>query len=163
MYKKQSHFSFGVRGRAAFTVLELCFAIAIFSFFAVGSVLALVQFNRFANNSRYQTLALTAAEQRMDQIMTVPWSVLGTRPAILTTGTTTESNLPLNNDSFNSTSGLSSAFTTLDTQVLDPRTTVISAVTGNTRLLSVTVTVNYTYRGRAYSIAINSMRATDDF
>lgn len=152
-----------MRSRAGFTVLELSFAVAIFSLFAVGSILALVQFNRFATVSRYQTLALAAAQQRMDQVMTTPWSVLGTRPAILTTGTTVENNLPMNNDPFNATAGLSSAFTSLDTQLIDSRTTVITAVSGNTRLLSVSITVNYTYRGRAYSISMNSLRATDDF
>lgn len=163
MRKQQSHFSFVSRSRAGFTVLELSFAVAIFAFFAIGSIQALLQFNRFASNARYQTLATAAAQQKIDQVLTTAWSVSGTRPTVLTTGTTTESNLPLNNDTFNSASGLSSAFTSLDTQVLDPRTTVISAVSGNTRLLSVAVTVSYTYRGRAYSITLNSMRATDDF
>ena len=49
--------------------------------------------------------------------------MLGTVPTVLTTGTTTETaptaNLLLNNDPLNSATGLSSAFTSDDTQVLD--------------------------------------------
>lgn len=152
-----------LRNQAGFTVLEVCFAGAIFAAFAVLSMLSFDQLNRFASTARYQTLALAAAQQKMDQIMTTYWSITGSPPAVLTTGTTTETNLPLNNDPFNTERGLSSAFTNYDTQVLDSRSTAISAVSGNTRLLSVAVTVSYTYRGRSYSITQYGLRATDDF
>lgn len=152
-----------LRNQAGFTVLEIAFAVAIFAAFAVLSVISFSQLNWFASSARYETLALAAAQQKMDQIMTTPWSVSGATPAVLTAGTTTETNLPLNNDSFNTETGLSSAFTNYDTQVLDSRKTVITAVGGNTRLLSVAVTVSYTYRGRSYSITQYGLRATDDF
>lgn len=153
-----------LRAQAAFTVLEVSFAIAIFSYFAVASILGLVQFNRFASVARYRTLALSAAQQRMDQVMTTSWSVLASVPAILTTGTTTETNLVLNSDPFNSEAALSSAYTTHDTQVsITSRTTAIATVSGNTRLRVATVTVNYTYCGRPYSLSLRGLRATDDF
>jgi len=155
-------------------VLEVSFALAVFSLFAVSSIYALSQANRFASNSRYETLALAAAQQKIDQIMTTPWSVAGTVPAVLTSGTTTEASpavtLPLNGDPFNSAIGLSSAYSNYDTQVLDSRTTVITKLTdcsGNTgsasRLLRATVTVTYTYRGKQTNLAISTVRGTDDF
>ena len=162
------------RGRRAFTLLEVCFTVAVFSIFAAASIYSLSQVNRFASTARYQTLALAVAQQKIDQIMTTPWSVMGTLPTVLAAGTATEASptvtLPLNGDPFNSASGLSSAFTNYDTQVLDSRTTVITKLTdcsGNTgtssRLLRAVVTVNYTYRGKAYSLAISTLRSTDDF
>jgi prepilin-type N-terminal cleavage/methylation domain-containing protein len=133
----------------AFTLLEVSFAIAVFSLFAVGSIYAMTQANRFASNSRYRTLALAAIQQKLDQVMTATWSVnqatpatvLRTDPAAAGTvgnvtrvintanvqATTTETGLPLNNDNFNSTdAGLGSAFTNSDVQVLDSRKTVIT-------------------------------------
>lgn len=134
----------------AFTLLEVSFAVAIFALFAVGSIYALNLANRFANNSRYRTLAMAAAQQRLDLAMTTPWSTNTTPAAVLrvdsgvagTTGntkitvgtdsqgrpqaTTEESSLPLNNDAFNAETGLGSAFTNYDVQVFDKRTTVIT-------------------------------------
>lgn len=155
-------------------MMEVCVAVGIFSFFSAGSICALSQANRFASNSRYETLALAAAQQRIDQIMTTPWSVSDPVPAVLTSGTTTEAyptvSLPLNGDPFNSASGLSSAFTNYDTQVLDSRTTVITKLTdcsGNTgaksRLLRAAVTVSYIYRGKQTSLTLTTVRGTDDF
>lgn len=147
---------------------------AVFSLYAVASVYSLTQANRFASTSRYETLALSAAQQKIDQIMAVPWSVMGTVPTVLTAGTTTEAaptvNLLLNNDPLNAGAGLSSAFTSYDTQVLDSRTTVITKLTdcsgqtgAKSRLLRADVTVAYTYRGKAHSITLSTLRETDDF
>lgn len=173
--KHQSHpFTRSHSSVRAFTVIEVCFAVAVFGLFAVSSIYALSQANRFASNSRYRTLALAAAQQKIDQIMTTPWSVVGTVPPVLASGTTTEAapniSLPLNGDPFNSESGLSSAFSNSDTQVLDSRTTQITKLTdasGNkgdaSRLLYATVTVTYTYRGKQTKLSLSTVRSTDDF
>ena len=187
--------------RRAFTLLEVSFAIAVFSLFAVGSIYAFTQANRFASNSRYRTLALAAAQQKIDQIMATSWSMQvpqNTLAIILrtdgnvatdlandttkhnmkvtanTTDTMTtieETNLPLNNDSFNSTTaGLSSAFTNNDVQVFDKRTTTITKLTDSSlntkdksRLMRADVIVSYTYRGKLTSVSISTLRTADDF
>lgn len=179
--------------RRAFTLIEVSFAVAVFSLFAVGSIYALTQANRFASNSRYRTLALAAAQQKIDQVMNAAWSTnQGSTPAqvirvdsgaaqsttnvttVVNTAnvqaTTTETGLPLNNDAFNSQTGLGSAFTNSDVQVLDSRVTVITKqtdCTGNTgansRLLRAAVTVSYTYRGKAVSVSVSTLRTADDF
>lgn len=90
-----------------------------------------------------------------------------------------ENNLPLNNDPYNLTrktilSGSTQQALTVtltgtvvagavDTQVIDTRTTSFSAVSGNVRLLKITVTVSYTYRGTSFSIPLTTVRSTDDF
>jgi hypothetical protein len=99
------------------------------------------------------------AQQRIDSIQTAPWQVGVTRPTILTAGTTTENNLPLNNDSFNSQTSLASPYSGLDVQVLDTRTTTITDLTART--LRATVTVTFTYRNRPQTITLTTMRTTD--
>ena len=144
-----------------FTVPEVVVAGCVLALFIATSVAAMTQINRWAASSRLHTLALALAQQKVDQILSTPWSVLSTAPTLLTAGTTTENNLPLNNDSFNNETGLSSAFTNLDVQVNATRTTVITSI--STRQVSAAVTVTYTYRKRTTSIVMNTLRTTDDF
>jgi type II secretory pathway pseudopilin PulG len=149
------------RDRLGFTLTEVVIAGAVLALFIVGSVSAMAQVNRWAAAARLRTLALAMVQQRIDAIMTTSWSVLSPTPTLLTAGTVTETKLPLDNDAFNNETGLSSAFTNLDVQVIDTRTTVITSLT--TRTLRAVVTVNYTYRGRPYSVSMTTLRATDDF
>ena len=120
----------------------------------------MTQVNRWATGARLRTLALAVAQQRIDQVQTSPWQLSGSRPALLTPGTTTETNLPLNNDTFNSAAGLSSAFTNLDNEVSATRTTVVTDLTART--IRVTVTVNYTFRTRAAAISLTTLRTSDN-
>lgn len=107
-----------VRRQAGFTLMELMFAIAAFGAFAVMTILSFTTFNRFASNARYEALALAVAQERADEIMTVPCDLNSTDtlgPILYLSGTTvspnssdvytsgTETNLPLNNDPYNLT------------------------------------------------------------
>ncbi len=107
-----------VQGQAGFTLMELTFAVALFGAFAGISILTFTTFNRFASNARYETLALAVAQERMDEIMTVPCYINSTAtlgPILYLSGTTvtpnssnvytsgTETSLPLNNDPYNLT------------------------------------------------------------
>ena len=147
------------RGRAGFTLVEVLIAGTLLAVLISGSVTALTQLNRWATAARLRTIALAVAQQRLDLIETTPWQVVGTRPALLTAGTTTENNVPLNNDDYNAASSLISPYTNLDSQVLSTRTTVISDLT--TRTLRATVTVTFTYRNRPFTITLSTLRATD--
>jgi len=180
--------------------MELAFAVALFSSFAVVSILAYSSFNRFASNARYESLALAVAQQKMDQIMTSPCNINTTNTAlgpILTLSRTTvqpassgtyvpivESGtlMTLNFDRYNAgtygrtitLNGQSNIALTGtlsgtnvagadDTQVIDSRTTTFAPVSGNVRLLSVSVNLAYTYRGRQFTITLSSIRSSDDF
>lgn len=149
------------RSLLGFTIPEVTVAGCILALFIATSVAAMTQINRWATSARLRTLALALAQQKVDQILTTQWQTLGTVPAILTPGTTTENNLPLNNDTFNNQTTLVSAFTGLDTQIAATRKTVVASVT--TRQVSATVTVTYTYRKRQGTIAMTTLRTTDDF
>lgn len=143
-----------------FTLIEVAVAAAVVSIFVAGAVLALVQMNRYAAASRLQTIALGLAQQRVDEILTTPWNLGRPRPTALAAVVRTDSDLPLNNDSFNSRSGLSSLFTDLDLQVNATRVSEIADVTS--RQLSAVVTVSYTFRGRPYQVRMTTLRATDN-
>ena len=147
------------RGTAGFTLAEVIIAGALLAVLISGSVTALTQLNRWATAARLRTIAQAVAQQRIDLIETTPWQVVGTRPAVLTAGTTTENNVPLNNDDYNASTSLVSAYTSLDSQVLSTRTTVITNLTTTT--LQATVTVTFTYRNRPFSISLNTLRSTD--
>ncbi len=142
-----------------FTLVEVVFAGCLLAILAAGSFIALTQINRWATSARYRTLALAVAQQRIDFIQTTPWQVATTRPTILTAGTITETNLPLNNDPFNSTTSLASPYSGLDVQVIDTRTTQITDLTART--LRAVVTVTFTYRNRPHSVSLTTLRATD--
>ena len=148
-----------IRGAAAFTLVEVVFAGCLLAVLVSSSVVAMTQVNRWATGARLRTLALAVAQQRIDQAQTAPWQLSGTRPAILVAAITTEMNLPLNNDAFNSATGLSSTFTALDTPVSAQRTTVAADVT--TRLVRISVTVTYIYRNRPVSVSLNTLRSSD--
>lgn len=152
-----------IRAEAAFTVLEVCLAALLLASFATASVYSMIQFNKIASMARLRTLAQSVAQEKMDEIMTVSWTTTGTRPPVLAAGTVTENNIPLNNDALNSASGLSSIYTNNDVQVTATRATTISPVTGNTRLLSATVTLSYSYGNRPYTVTLTGVRATDNF
>ena len=89
------------RGTAGFTLVEVLVAGALHAALISGTVTALTQLNRWATAARLRTIATAVAQQRIDQIETTAWQVVGTRPALLTAGTTTENNVPLNNDDYN--------------------------------------------------------------
>lgn len=154
-----SHYSSGRLSVHGFTLLELTIALSMFAIFAAGAVISMTQVNRHAANARLRTLALGVAQQRIDEVLTVPWSN-ATRPAVLMPGTRTDNNIPLNNDSTNAQAGLSSAFTNLDTQVNATRVTEITDVLP--RKVRAVVTVTYSYRNRNYSISLTTLRATDE-
>jgi prepilin-type N-terminal cleavage/methylation domain-containing protein len=142
-----------------FTFVELMIVLGIFVIFSTGAVVAMTEVNRQASAARLRTLALAVAQQRIDEILTIPWPTTS-RPPLLTPGTTTDGPLPLNNDATNNQAGLRSAFTNLDTEV--PALRVTEIVDVPPRKVRATVTITYQYRGRPYGITVTTLRTTDD-
>lgn len=138
-------------------MLEVLIAATMLAALVCTSVVAMTQINRWATAARLRTLALAVAQQRIDTVQTVAWS--STRPGILAAGTTTENNLPLNGDTFNSATALRSAFTDLDVTVNATRVTQITDI--NPRTVRSVVTVSFTYRNRPYSVQLTSLRTVD--
>jgi type II secretory pathway pseudopilin PulG len=144
----------------AFVLIENLVAATIIAVFAASALLALAQANRFATATRLRTLALATAQQRIDEVLTTPWNFSAPRPTVLSVGTRTETNLPLNDDTLASSgAGTLTTFSSLDGRINATRTTVVADVA--TRLLRANVTVNYTYRNRIYTVSLSTLRATD--
>ena len=105
------------RSSAAFTILEAAIASTLLVILVSSVAVAMIQINRWAASARLQTIALAVAQQKVDEVLAAPWLIRNPRPAVLAAGTVTENYLSLNNDAFNSQSGLSSLFTDLDSPV----------------------------------------------
>lgn len=148
------------RDNQAFTILEAAVASAMLAGLVAALAIALTQINRWATAARLKTLALAVAQQKVDEVLTTKWLVRGTRPAVLAAGAVTENTLQLNNDALNSQTGLSSAFTALDTPVPATRVTQITDLPP--RSVRAAVTVTFTYRGRTYTTGLTTLRVTDD-
>jgi len=147
------------RQKAGFTFLELVVGMAVLVLFAAVAFAALTQLNRFATASRLRVHALALAQQQIDEVLTIQWRVNGTRPPVLVTGTRLENNLTLNADAANDRADLSSLFTDLVTPV--PANRVIRVTDLTSRTLRASVTVNYTYANRTYSVSLSTVRTTD--
>jgi len=147
------------RQKAGFTFLELVVGMAVLVLFAAVAFAALTQLNRFATASRLRVHALALAQQQIDEVLTVQWRVNGTRPPVLVTGTRLENNLTLNADAANDRADLTSLFTDLVTPVSANRVIRVTDLTSRT--LRASVTVNYTYANRNYSVSLSTVRTTD--
>lgn len=147
---------------AAFTIVEALVALAVIVLFASSALIALTQLNRFAAAARLRTLAVAMAQQRVDEILTVPWQ-LGTTPPQLASGLRTEPNLALNDDPLaTGANGYGSALSALDNDnILAVRTTQIAVL--SPRMIRATVTVAYAFRNRPYQTQLVTLRATDTF
>lgn len=143
-----------------FTLTEFAVAAGVIAIFVTTAFISMTQMNRYATAARLRTLALAVAQQRVDAILTTPWTITGTRPTILTAGTATENNLVIGDDATNAQAGLNSPFTSYDVTVTATRTTVVTNLTART--LRAVVTVSYNYRNRPYTIQLTTLRATDD-
>lgn len=144
---------------AAFTLVETAVAAAVILIFSLGALLTMTAVNRQANIARSQTLALAFAQQKIDEILTVPWQLNTARPTLLTAATTTDSNFGLGDDPLNAQNDLKSAYTTLDIRVTAKRTTTVTEL--SSRSIKAIVTVVYTYRGKDYTVSLTTLRVAD--
>lgn len=148
---------------SAFTLIEVVIAAGIFAIFAGVALAGMTQVNRMAAIARMRTAALAAAQQRIDEVLTAPWQSATSRAAVLTAGTRTETNLPLNHDPISDLSGaqargLRSDFTNFDFRVNATRETVIADL--SSRQVRAVVTVTYDFLGRRYTQRMVTLRAS---
>lgn len=142
--------------------MEVIVAMGIMVIFVATALASLTQFNRYAAASRLRAHALFLCQQRVDEVLTTPWTLNATvpTPAVLVVGTRTESNLVMNADATNTQTGLKSLFTDLAKPVTATRTTVITNI--STRVVRANVTVTFAYAGHTYTVALTTMRTTDN-
>ncbi|MBA3960547.1 MAG: prepilin-type N-terminal cleavage/methylation domain-containing protein [Chthoniobacterales bacterium] len=147
------------RGHRAFTLIEVLVAATLLAILAAGSLWALSQANNYASINRLYTGAETAAQNRIDYLLsdspfnpqdgafgtTGEWNV----------GSSITPNVAIYTEPVGTNGQTSSITGTLTTTItLNPRNPTLS-------LYSATVIVTYTYRGKPYSVQLNAMRASD--
>ncbi len=137
---------------AGFTLVEVVIAITLVGIVVASTVAALTRLNAFASASRNATGAFTVAMNQVDAIQSAtpfnPQS--GQVPSVLVLGTHAPDAVQIYQDSNN---------------VVVPgtlTTTVANATSGGVTMYRATVTVNYTYLNRPYSLSMNTVRASDE-
>src|SRR6478736_5469985 len=156
----------GRGGTSAMTLVDVMIALAVLLISVTTCLTAFIQMNRAAFAARLQTTAVALAQQKIDDILSAPWTVNGKPPVLAPPTdadtarpgrTAREANLPLNNDASLTAAGLGSEFTSLDREVAATRDTTIEDVSAHQ--VRATVEVNYSCWGRAYRVALTTLRS----
>src|SRR5207302_10199939 len=117
--------------------------------------------NTYAISSRLYSEAQTCAQNQIDLILSKePFDVVNNKiPSVLALGTTTTPNVFIYKDPV---SGNIVVTGTMTTTVTDLGSTMsFAGSTTNLNIRRATVTVSYTFRGKSYSISLDTMRTAD--
>jgi prepilin-type N-terminal cleavage/methylation domain-containing protein len=158
------------RKETGLTLVEVVIAMAILALFATVAFGAFSQMNRLATEARLRTLATAMAQQKIEEVLGVPWASDGADPAVLAVGVNTENNLPLNDNALVDADGARrSDLSNIDGGALATRTTTIAmepgsveATPGVFKMRRIRVQVAYTFRGKPQLVEISTLRTTDD-
>ena len=131
--------------RGGFALVDVMTGVAVLAVTA-GSVLwALTTSNRLAAVNRYYTAANAVAQKQIDEALYTPYQLPATIPSILTTGATTT---PV-------------TIASGPPAVTGKMTTTVNLADATLGIRRVTVTVDYSFRGKNYNVAMATARAPD--
>ncbi|MEI8107074.1 MAG: hypothetical protein WCI46_04595 [Verrucomicrobiota bacterium] len=149
------------RRRWGFTLAEVTVALGMFGIIAASSTLAMLRLNNNAALSRLQTGASTVAQNQIDLILSdSPFNPQKSQvPPELTLGTTASgsSASPTVAVYTDPKTGLN-VLGWMTTQVVDTGSTFNG---NNLNIYRVSVSVFYQFKGRQYSVSMNTMRCSD--
>ena len=151
-----------LRGRAGILLIEAIIAAAALALVIVGASQALLIANRLAATSRVLTAARSVVQRNIDTALTTTFTQASTPAILATTGATGQV--------YDDDGG---GDNTVQISVQDNNTAVVAAgvltrtVTqlanaDNAVVLQVTFSLTYTYRGRADTFSMTTIRARDD-
>lgn len=147
----------------AFTLVEVLIATAVLGVLAGSAIWALVQANNYASITRLYTGAETAAQNRIDVIMTDgpfnPQSTPPEVPACLALGISAPQTVTV----YAEPAGAGGQPHTITGQMVTTisKINVMAKGTIPLDIYSATVVVTYTYRSKNYRVQLNAMRASD--
>lgn len=140
-----SHLPARRRSQCGFALMDVMAGLAVIAMVAGASLWALSQANRMAATNRNLTAAKAVAQSRIDEALSVSYRPPTTIPSVLATGTTT-TNITVVPETPTITGTMA---------------TTVAVTDATLNIRRVTVTVNYTYRSKAYSVALTTARAPD--
>ena len=147
------------RKEAGFTLVEILTTSGVLIVVGATAMYALTFINRYASSTRVQAAAQSIVQNQIDQVLSrgpyVPQNTPPDIPTVLVAGTTVSNNLPVFIDP---DTGAALVTGTLTTTVQDT-----GAKYTNTPLyvLQVSVTLNYTFRGKAFTVVMDTLRGPD--
>ena len=145
----------------AFTLAEVIIALAVLGTMAAGCYIGFNSLNTYAVSSRLYTEAQTCAQNQIDLILSKePFDIANNKiPSVLALGTTNTPNVFVYKDPV---SGNVVVTGTMTTTVTDVGTTMAFAgSTTNLNIRRATVTVSYSFRGKNYSVSLDTLRTAD--
>lgn len=146
-------------GERAFTFIEILITSGIIVVVGATAMYALTMINKYAASARVQAAAAAVVQFQIDQILTrgpyAPTNVPPDIPSILTAGTTVTNNVPVFIDPEN---GNVLVAGTLTTTIQDSGTTYKTAPL---YVLTAAVNLKYTFAGKAFTVAMDTLRAPD--
>ena len=142
-----------------FTLTEILITSGVIVVVGATAMYGLAMINKYAASSRVQAAAQSIVQNQIDQILTagpyVPTNAPPDIPTILTMGPTVTNNVPVFTDP-ESTSTLVTGTLTVNIQDSGAKNGVTPLY-----VLQAAVTLNYTFRGRPFTVAMNTLRAPD--
>ena len=141
--------------------MEVVMALAVLGTMSAGCYVGFNSINSYAVSSRLYSEALTAAQNQIDVILSKgPFDPVNNKiPTVLAVGTTTTPNVFIYKDPVTNNVVVSG---TMTTTITDPGYTMTFAgSTTNLNTRRATVTVSYTFRGKNYSISMDTLRTGD--
>src|SRR5438270_6337608 len=149
------------RCSAAFTLMEVVMALAVIGTMGAGCYVGFNSLNTYPSSSRLYSEAQTAAQNQIDLILSKePFDPMTNKiPSVLALGTTNTPNVFVYKDPV---SGNVVVTGTMTTTVTDVGTTMAFAgSTTNLNIRRATVTVSYSFRGKNYSVSLDTLRTAD--
>jgi hypothetical protein len=143
--------------------MEVVMALAVLGTMGAGCYVGFNSLNTYAVSSRLFSEAQTCAQNQIDLILSKePFDVTTNPqkiPSVLALGETTTPNVFVYNDPV---SGNVTVTGTMKTTVTDTGATInFTGVNTNLNVRRATVTVSYTYRGKDYTVSMDTMRTAD--
>src|SRR5437870_175732 len=148
-------------GQQAFTLAEVVMALAVLGTMSAGCYVGFNSINQYAVSSRLYSEAQTCAQNQIDLILSKgPFDVVNNKiPSVLALGTTTTPNVFIYKDPVTGSVVVTGTMTTTITDT--GSTMTFAGATTNLNIRRATVTVSYTYRGKNYSVSMDTMRTAD--
>lgn len=141
--------------------MEVVMALAVLGTMAGGCYVGFNSINTYSISSRLYSEAQTCVQNQIDLILSKdPFDVTTNKvPTVLTLGTTTTPNVFIYQDPV---SGNVVVTGTMTTTITDTGSTMnFTGSTQNLNIYRATVTVSYAFRGKNYSVSMDTMRTAD--